>query len=69
MKDSTTLLRRNEVLQRCAFSCSTLRRLQNSGDFPRPIQLGARAVAWVEADIEAWIQQRIKSSQQEGGEQ
>lgn len=54
------LLRRGEVLARCAFSNSTLHRLIKSGDFPPPIQLGSRAVAWIESEINSWIEQRIE---------
>ena len=55
------LLRRPEVLHRCGISNSTLHRLINTGDFPAPIQLGPRAVAWVESRINEWIEQRIEA--------
>lgn len=32
--------------------------------FPKPIKLGERAVAWLENDIEAWMSKRIKASNQ-----
>lgn len=32
------------------------------GEFPKPIPLGARAVAWLESDIDAWIESRIQSA-------
>ncbi len=53
------LIRRPEVLQRCAFSNSTLHRLIKAKNFPSPVQLGVRAVAWVEEDVDAWIRERI----------
>ncbi|MGJ7458161.1 helix-turn-helix transcriptional regulator [Halomonas sp. RA08-2] len=56
------LLRRPEVLHRCGISNSTLHRLINAGTFPAPIQLGPRAVAWVESGITEWIEQRIEAS-------
>ena len=31
------------------------------GEFPKPIPLGARAVAWLESDIDAWIESRISA--------
>jgi prophage regulatory protein len=31
--------------------------------FPKPIKLGERAVAWLESDINTWMEQQIKSSQ------
>ena len=56
------LLRRPDVLYRCGISNSTLHRLINAGNFPAPIQLGPRAVAWVESEINEWIEQRIEAS-------
>jgi prophage regulatory protein len=29
------------------------------GDFPRPVPLGPKAVGWIEAEIDAWIDDRI----------
>ncbi|SOC51008.1 transcriptional regulator, AlpA family [Chromohalobacter canadensis] len=63
----STLLRRPEVLRRCGISNSTLHRLINAGDFPAPIQLSPRAVAWIEEEITAWIEQRIAASRAQGG--
>lgn len=57
-----TLIRQAEVLQKCAVSRSTLYRLIESECFPRPIRLGARSVAWIEYEIDEWIQRRIELS-------
>ena len=56
------LIRRPEVLRRCGISNTTLHRLIHADDFPAPIQLGPRAVAWVESEINEWIEQRIEAS-------
>jgi prophage regulatory protein len=40
-------------------SLSQLKRKVKDGSFPKPIRIGARRVAWVEAEIDAWIDQRI----------
>ncbi|MEQ6918024.1 helix-turn-helix transcriptional regulator [Halomonas aquatica] len=58
---SHTLIRRPEVLQRCGISNTTLHRLIHADDFPAPIQLGSRAVAWVESEVNEWIEQRIEA--------
>tara|TARA_R100000900_G_scaffold536_1_gene921 strand:+ start:194545 stop:194667 length:123 start_codon:yes stop_codon:yes gene_type:complete len=29
------------------------------GSFPKPISLGARAVGWIQSDIEKWLDSRI----------
>ncbi len=32
------------------------------GSFPRPVQLGARAVGWIEAEVDEWIRKQIALS-------
>ncbi|MFW3615527.1 helix-turn-helix transcriptional regulator [Billgrantia antri] len=56
------LLRRPEVLRRCGISNSTLHRLIKADDFPTPVQLSPRAVAWVESEISQWIEHRIETN-------
>ena len=34
--------------------------------FPKPISLGGRAVGWLEAEIQAWLAQRIEASRKAG---
>lgn len=43
-----------EVLARLPFSKPTLHRKVKDGTFPAPVKIGARAVAWIEAEIDAW---------------
>ncbi|MBI2407493.1 MAG: AlpA family phage regulatory protein [Gemmatimonadetes bacterium] len=51
----TGLLRLPEVLQRVGVSESTWRHRVNSGIAPQAVPLGARAVAWRAADIDAYV--------------
>ena len=32
------------------------------GSFPKPINLGPRAVGWVASEIDAWLQQQLSAS-------
>ena len=50
-----TILRRNQVEDRTGLSRSTIYLRIHEGTFPRPISLGARAVGWLEHEIEAWL--------------
>jgi prophage regulatory protein len=36
------------------------------GTFPKPIFLGERAVGWLESDVTAWIDERVKESRKGG---
>ena len=35
------------------------------GSFPKPLSLGARAVGWIESEVDEWIRQRIVASRGE----
>jgi len=56
------LLKRKEVVRRTALSPSQIYRLMDDGEFPRQVQLSVRSVAWIESEIEAWIDNRIDAS-------
>jgi prophage regulatory protein len=57
---SSTILRLPAVIARTGLSRSTLYVLVAAGTFPQPIGLGARAIGWLETDVESWIMQRIE---------
>ncbi|MER9331878.1 AlpA family phage regulatory protein [Mesorhizobium sp. M0488] len=54
-----TILRRDEVERATGLPRSTIYAKISAGQFPRPIQLSARAVGWLESDIAAWQKSRI----------
>ncbi len=54
------LIREPAVLERVPFSRPTLRRKIKEGTFPAPVNIGARAVAWVVDEIDAWEQEIIE---------
>lgn len=56
------ILRLPAVKARTALSRSTIYLRVSQNQFPKPISLGARAVGWIEAEIEAWVQARIDQS-------
>ncbi len=49
------LIRIKEVMNRTGLARSTAYKYINENNFPKPIKLGSRAVAWVESEIEDWI--------------
>ena len=62
------LLRKPIVLERTGLANSTLYYLIAKGDFPSPVKLGARSVAWRSSELEAWINSRESSIVVKGGE-
>lgn len=59
-------LRRPAVEHQIGLSKTQIYALMAEGNFPRPVKIGARAVGWVEADIAAWINQKIDAAKHEG---
>jgi prophage regulatory protein len=51
--------RLSEVIPRTGLSRSTIYNLINEGSFPTKIKLGARAIGFLEADIDAWILSKV----------
>lgn len=59
---SPRLLRAPEVEAATGLSKSGRFYAMRDGSFPKPVKIGARAVAWVESDIHQWIEDRIAAS-------
>jgi prophage regulatory protein len=59
---ANVILRIPTVKARTGLSRSSIYQRVTDGSFPRPISLGARAVGWVESEIEGWISQKITES-------
>ena len=53
------ILRRKEVEEITGLSRSSIYLRIQRGTFPAPIKLGARAVGWLEQEIEAWLEARV----------
>ena len=53
-----SLLRLPMVLRMTGLGRSTVYRLIAKNEFPGPVRLGARAVAWRQADLDVWIEAR-----------
>jgi prophage regulatory protein len=58
----TALLRRKEVEARTGLPRSSIYALIAKKEFPAPVNLTARAVAWPSDAIDAWIAERIASA-------
>jgi prophage regulatory protein len=58
------ILRLPVVLDRTGLSRSTVYQRVTEGRFPRPVSLGARAVGWIETEVEEWIVCQIEASRE-----
>jgi len=59
---ATTILRLPAVKSRTGLSRSTIYLRISEGRFPKAISLGGRAVGWIEAEINGWLNQQIEDS-------
>ncbi|EJA5009149.1 helix-turn-helix transcriptional regulator [Salmonella enterica] len=62
---SNNLLRMSEIMRRTGYGKAWIYRLISQGKFPRPVKIGSRAIAFVESEVDDWINQRIEESRQE----
>jgi len=59
---SQRILRLPEVLRRIGLKKSAVYARVAAGEFPAPIPLGARAVGWLEAEVDEWLKARIDAA-------
>ena len=60
LRPVTRLIRLPEVQHRVGLGRSTIYRWMAAGKFPKPVQLGGYAVAWLEDDIERWVIAKLR---------
>jgi len=59
---SQSLIRFSEAQRRTGYSKAWLYRLMSEGKFPASIKIGSRSIAFVESEVDEWIEQRIAES-------
>lgn len=61
---SGRFLRLSEVEDKIGYKKSWIYQAIKEGRFPEPVKIGPRARAFVEAEIDEWMQARIQESRQ-----
>lgn len=56
------LLRLPEVMNKTGYGKAWIYRLINQSLFPQPIKIGSRAIAFVESEVDEWIESAIERS-------
>ena len=71
VQSALTIIRRKQVESRTGLSRSSIyarlkRNPKRPGDydptFPKPISVGAKAVGWIEGEIDAWLTAQVEKS-------
>ncbi|MBE8597426.1 helix-turn-helix transcriptional regulator [Xenorhabdus sp. BG5] len=57
-----SLIRLPEVQRRTGYSKAWIYRLIKEDKFPKQVKIGPRSVAFVESEIDGWVDQRIAES-------
>lgn len=55
------IVRMKQAKDLTGLSRSSIYLKMNAGDFPKSMKLGERAMGWLLADIQAWIDSRVSS--------
>ena len=55
------VMKLNEVINTTGLSRSSIYAYMAKDGFPKPIQLGPRAVAWIEEEVHEWLMVRIEA--------
>ena len=63
----TAVLRLPTVIRITGLGRSTIYHWMDRGLFPRPIQLGPRAIGWLAGDIDRWLLSRRQGEQKVSG--
>lgn len=53
------VLRLAAVCRMTGLRRSTIYRMQASGQFPQRVKIGARAVGWIEREVQEWLANRV----------
>ena len=59
MAESKRFIRLPEVLQRTGFSKAWIYRMIKDKSFPSPIKTGSRSIAFIESEVDQWIDEKI----------
>ncbi len=57
-----SFIRLPDVQRRTGYSKAWIYRLMSQGKFPTSVKIGSRTIAFVESEIDEWVNQRIAES-------
>ena len=60
-------LRLPAVEDRTGLKRAQLYSLSRDGLFPRPIKIGSRSSAWLQSEVELWMETRVRESRSSSG--
>lgn len=61
----SNFIKLKELIKLTGLSRSHIYSLAQQGKFPKPVKLSERSSAWVESEVQEWIESRIKARDEE----
>jgi prophage regulatory protein len=61
LEKQMTIINLNRVLEKTTLSRRTIYKYVDKGEFPAPVKVGGYRVAWVESEVDDWINKCIVS--------
>jgi prophage regulatory protein len=65
--EALAIIRRKQVEARTGLSRSTIYLRMAEGNFPKPVNIGPRAVGWIESEVTDWLNTRVEQSRNKNG--
>ena len=60
MSAAQRVLRVRDVIEKTGLRRSTIYKAMAQYGFPRPVRITPRAVGWVEAEVDLWLERKIE---------
>ncbi|MGB0938835.1 MAG: AlpA family transcriptional regulator [Colwellia sp.] len=54
------LIKLKEVMAKTSLGHSSIYKFISEGTFPKQVSLGAKSVAWVESEVDDWIENKVR---------
>lgn len=61
-QENIRIIRHDEVQRVVGLSRSSIEARVAEGTFPQPVALGERSKGWIEAEVQAWLRERVRES-------
>lgn len=62
MKETKRLIRLKEVIDKTGYCRAWIYRLIKDNSFPAPVKIGERSIAFIESEVDQWIDKKIFNS-------
>ncbi|MDB2423363.1 AlpA family phage regulatory protein [Paracoccaceae bacterium] len=52
-------IRASEIQSLVPYSLNHILRLENAGEFPKRVRIGANRVAWLQSEVDEWLKNKL----------